>query len=227
MDGTAALFGPFVAELPQHVQTVTISYPADVALSYEQLTDRVRGELPVGKPYVIVAESYSGPIALQLAARPVGDLRAIVFVASFVARPLGVSGLCLARLPLTTVFRVRPPRWLLRWLLMEPDTPLDFVSAVRDAVSKVRPQVLAARMREALTVNRTNVAQSCSARVVCLTAEKDRLLRWRGEEGILRICYRADAVRISAPHLLLQCAPRAAVAAMSRLGLLEDTEAAS
>ncbi len=84
-------------------------YPTDVTLDYEQLTELAFRELPREKPYIIIAESYSGPIAIALATRSVGDLRAIVLIASFVARPLGLPGLFLARLPLRTVLSLRPP----------------------------------------------------------------------------------------------------------------------
>jgi hypothetical protein len=79
-DGTAELFKRFIKELPTNVE---------VTLDYEQLAE-LAFELPQEKPYIIIAESYSGPVATTLATRSAGDLRAIVLVASFVARPLGL-----------------------------------------------------------------------------------------------------------------------------------------
>jgi len=222
MDGTGILFAPFVSQLPRHVQALTFSYPTDVPFSYEQLSDRLLGELPKGKPYVIVAESYSGPIALELATRPPVDLRAIVLVASFAARPLGFLGVCLASLPLTTAFRIRPPRWMLRWLLMESATPPEFVATVQKTILKIRPGVLAARTKEALTVDRRDVVRACPVRIVCLTADRDRLLGARARDLVSQ---RVEAVTISAPHFLLQCAPKAAVDVMSKLGLFDIAEA--
>jgi pimeloyl-ACP methyl ester carboxylesterase len=99
MPGAGELFQPFVNELPPHVTAVTFSYPAGARLTYDQLADRVSRELPLERPDIIVAESYSGPIALALAARAIGDLRAVVLVASFAEQPLGLARLWLARLP--------------------------------------------------------------------------------------------------------------------------------
>jgi len=214
MDGTGRLFEPFVRELPPRVEAQTVSYPPGVHLTYDQLADRVRGQLPPSQPYIIVAESYSGPVAVRLAARPVGDLRAMVLVASFVSRPLGRWGGWIARLPWKAVFRLRPPRWALRWLLMDAATPSETVAALQAAIGLVRPSVLAARMREALRDDSTGAAMACRVRMVCLVAERDRLLRRR-----LSAC--SEVVMVPAPHLLLQCAPGAAIAAMSGLGLLE------
>ena len=226
MDGTGTLFEPFVKELPRHVQAERVSYPACVHLSYGQLADRVRGELPASRPYLIVAESYSGPVAVHLAAHPVGDLRAVVLLASFVSHPLSYWGPLVARLPWALVFRVRPPRWVLRWLLMDPATPPETVSAVREAIGKVRPVVLAARMREALRVDCTQAALACPVLVVCLIPDRDRLLGRHTARALRGVSQRIEVVTVRAPHLLLQCAPRAAVAAMSQLGLLDEAGAA-
>jgi hypothetical protein len=226
MDGTGSLFEPFRAQLPQHVQPVTVSYPPDVRLSYDQLADLVRGDLPVGQPYIIIAESYSGPVALRLAERPVGDLRAVVLVASFVSRPLGHWGSWTARLPWTAVFRVRSPRRVLRWLLMDAATPPGMVAAVQAAIGKVRPEVLATRMTDALRADCTKAALACPARIVCLVSGRDRLLGKHAARALRRVSQRIEVVTVRAPHLQLQCAPLAAVAAMNALGLLDEASAA-
>lgn len=186
-------------------------------MSYEQLADRVHGELPAGQPYIIVAESYSGPVALSLAASPAGDLRAIVLVASFVSRPLGLWGLPIARLPWALV---------LRWLLMNPETPPETVSALREAIGKVSPVVLAARLREALRVDCTQAALACPVRIVCLIPDRDRLLGRRAARALRRVSPRIEVATVHAPHLLLQCAPRAGIAAMNALSLLDEASAA-
>jgi hypothetical protein len=108
---------------------------------------------------------------------------------------------------------------------MESETPRAFVSAVQKTILKVGPDVLATRTREALTVDRTDAVRACPVRIVFLAAEKDRLLGWRGARVRGGVSQRLEVVTIAAPHFLLQCAPQAAVAAMSKLGLLDDPEA--
>jgi hypothetical protein len=85
MDGTGMLFKTFVGLLPYGINAKIVPYPTDRHMSYAELAELVIGALPRSTPYVIIAESYSGPVACILAAHPVGDLQGVVFVSSFVA----------------------------------------------------------------------------------------------------------------------------------------------
>jgi hypothetical protein len=211
MDGTGALFEPFIRLLPGDVDVRVARYPEDTYLTYEQLAERVATLIPVGSDYLIVAESYSGPVAALLAAHPVGNLRAVVLVASFVSLPLGRVGKWIAMVVPTAVFRLRLPAWFLRWLLM--DSP-DMVSAVQSAIARVKPAVLAQRFRDALAADYASVLATCAVRIVQLRPTADRLLGTRSHRGF------GEVVSVTGPHLLLQCAPEASLAALRELGLL-------
>lgn len=70
MDGTGTLFDPLLAVLPKTCQIKVIKYPTDASLTYEELERYVIERLPIGRsPLIVIAESFSGPIALRLAAR--------------------------------------------------------------------------------------------------------------------------------------------------------------
>src|SRR5258708_10534761 len=118
MDGTGTLFKAFIQLLPDGIDVRVASYPEDTYLTYEQLAERVMKVVPDSSPYVIIAESYSGPVASLAAAHPVGNLRAVVFVSSFVSLPCGHIGSWIAKVVPTALFRWRAPVWILRWFLM-------------------------------------------------------------------------------------------------------------
>ena len=113
MDGTGILFKAFVGLLPGGIDVRVVAYPEDEHLSYVELADRVRGGLPRGTPYVIIAESYSGPVASILAAHPIGNLQAVVFVSSFVALPGGRIGPWIATVMPTAVSVQEHSAWIL------------------------------------------------------------------------------------------------------------------
>jgi pimeloyl-ACP methyl ester carboxylesterase len=81
MDGTARLFEPFVRALPAGWSAAPVRYPPDRPLGYHALLDQV--PVPAGD-FVLVAESFGGPLALKVAAKNPTGLKAVVLVATFV-----------------------------------------------------------------------------------------------------------------------------------------------
>lgn len=87
MDGTGRLFGPFLDLLPGWVAPGRISYPTDVPLAYPDLEEIIERVLPSEGNFAILAESYSGPIAVRIAAKNPRGLRALILVGTFVTTP--------------------------------------------------------------------------------------------------------------------------------------------
>ena len=63
MDGTGDLFAPLLSALPPALRTIVVRYPCDRPLGY---AGRTRG--PKDQPFVLLGESFSGPIAAAIAA---------------------------------------------------------------------------------------------------------------------------------------------------------------
>jgi pimeloyl-ACP methyl ester carboxylesterase len=222
MDGTGHLFDAFLKCLSAGNQTKIVSYPAQAYLSYEQLEELVVRELPVSGKYIIIAESFSGPIALRLASRAYGDLVTIVLVSSFAYRPLGWKGSLLARLPLSVIFRLPFPDFVLRTFLLGSSASADDLSRARQVIGQVRPQVLASRLKEALTSDygKHQIHVHAIVRVVAIFAEYDHLLGHRSRQSVAEVCSKAEIEIVPAPHLALQAAPTAVLSALQKLGVL-------
>ncbi len=221
MDGTGSLFDPFLKLLPGYVRPMIISYPTHLPMSYEELAAHARAKLPRSEPYVLVAESFSGPIALLLAAEADRNLRAVTLVASFASTPFGARGRLIARLPWRIIFLFLPPLRVLRWLLMEPSTPKELVGAVQRAIKCVAPMVLASRVTAALVVDLAKRALDSPVRLVCLNPDRDRLLGTEASRRLSGLSPGIESFTIPGPHLLLQCVPHSCVSAMAALGLLD------
>lgn len=67
LDGTGRLFAPLIKILPSHYSPLVVAYPHDETLSYAALIDYVQGLIPKEESHILVAESFSGPIAINLA----------------------------------------------------------------------------------------------------------------------------------------------------------------
>ena len=182
--------------------------------SRQTLTDR---------DYVLVAESFGGPLALRLAASKPPHLCAVVLVCSFACSPLSLS----QKLVVPAVARALPssPRWAVRKLLVGDYAADATVDAVRAALSKVPPHVLRARFATLASCDETEAYLRCWAPMFYLQATRDRLLP---ASALARLEYLRPGLvveRIDAPHLLLQRAPDAALAQLSHW-LLGDKQRA-
>ena len=86
LDGTGRLFTPFARCLERSFDATVITYPPDRLRNYEELSAEVARALPE-PPFFIIAESFSGPVALKVAAREPPGLKAVILTASFVSNP--------------------------------------------------------------------------------------------------------------------------------------------
>src|SRR5687767_13530285 len=83
-DGTGKLFGPLQAALGTDVVSRTVRYDAERSL--EDYIDTVTRILPQENA-VLVAESFSGPVALSLLARHPTRIKCAVLCATFAVSP--------------------------------------------------------------------------------------------------------------------------------------------
>ena len=64
LDGAGELFADFVAALPEACTATVVAYPADKFLSYRDLRPFVSAAVPKSERFVLVAESFSTPLAI-------------------------------------------------------------------------------------------------------------------------------------------------------------------
>src|SRR4051812_11267801 len=89
MDGTGLLFEPLLRLWKEDAPPLVISYPSDQLLGYDALESLVGSRLIERDPYILIAESFGGPIAMRIAARRPPNLRGLVLSATFVREPRG------------------------------------------------------------------------------------------------------------------------------------------
>jgi pimeloyl-ACP methyl ester carboxylesterase len=219
MDGTGQLFGAFLGFLSTDYATKIVSYPHDTYLSYQQLEELVYKELPLYGKYMIIAESFSGPIALRLANRAPGDLVAIVLLSSFAYQPLRWKGFLFARLPLKHIFRLPLPDLILKAFLLGNSALASDVKQLRQAIRQVSTEVLARRLKAALTSDYGKHQIRRGTRVLAIFAENDHLLGRGARRSIVEVCPNAEIETVPGPHLALQIAPAAVFNILRKRGL--------
>jgi pimeloyl-ACP methyl ester carboxylesterase len=211
LDGSGRLFAPLLAAGPRAVDPEPVSFPPDRPLGYDELAALVRPRLP-RRRFVLLAESFSGPLAIRLAAERPRGLAALVLAASFVHRPLDpllhpVRGLVGARL-----FGLAMPAAVIRQFMAGPDAPDAVVAEVQRAVAAVSPMVLAHRSAEALRVDAREALAGVDVPILFLAPTRDRLIRRDAYEDVLALRPDAEVALVQAPHMVLQRSPHASLA---------------
>lgn len=204
MDGTGTLFAPFLAALPPDLPTRVLRYPPDRALGYPALEAIASAQLPDGD-LVLLGESFSGPLAVALAAKLGPRVRGLVLCCTFVRSPSPF--LRLVR-PLTRWVPVEAtPRWVLFRALLDPAGPPALRPLLLDAMAQVAPRALRERLHAMAGVDARAALATCRSHVLYLQAGRDRLVP--SACGDLVLAVRPDATRLTleGPHGLLQTLP--------------------
>jgi pimeloyl-ACP methyl ester carboxylesterase len=209
LDGTGELFGDFIAALPKSWTTTTVTYPADRFLPYTDLRPFVGAAIPQRERFVLVAESFSTPLAVWYAATNPPNLAAVVVCAGFVESPVRWSGIVKA-LAKPWLFRLKPPRTIVEYFLLGQNAPSDLFRKLRHAVERVSPDVLSGRVQEVLDCDGRDDLRRTTIPLLYLEATYDRLLSSSCKKEFSHL--RPDALfrSIPAPHLLLQREPQKA-----------------
>jgi pimeloyl-ACP methyl ester carboxylesterase len=205
LDGTGQLFSAFVACHPEGFRPVPLDYPPDRHASLNELAGLVRQRLPGGR-WLLLAESFSGPLAIRLAASRPPGLVGLVLVAT-AARWSRLHWLRSA--PLSAIFGLAAPSSALRWLLLGENASPELVLATRRAIGSVRPEVLAFRLRELAATDVTVELAQVAVPILYLQARQDRIARRAERRTIESRHPLVDAQILDGPHFLLQTAPAA------------------
>jgi pimeloyl-ACP methyl ester carboxylesterase len=209
MDGTGSLFRPFIDAVGPTFKIKVIQYPTDQAMDYRALLAHVRRELPVNEPYVVLGESFSGPIAVELAAEADPLLRGLILCCTFVRNPRPLlSGL---RFVIQSVPMWMPPMSVFGNLLLGKFSTPALRLALAQAIAQVTPAVMRARVHAVLCVDVTAQMTAVKIPILYLRATQDKLVPRSTSEWICHLNPRTQVVNVDAPHCPLQTTPLEAV----------------
>ena len=208
LDGTGKLFTPLIKYLPDQLRPVVVSYPRDIPYGYEDLLAIVQSSLPKDRKYIILGESFSGPLALLAAHHPQPGLIGIVLCATFVKNPFLLIPSWLSVLSFGPLYSLWPLTIRIRALFSRVDVEL--INAALEAVKSVKPAVIATRVKSLLRVNVEKELKDCPVPILYIESIRDRLIKKHNVERICHINKEVKVVRINTSHFVLQLAPEEA-----------------
>ena len=212
MDGTGEMFAPFVAALGSECKALSVRYPGDAALGYAQLEALVRARLPQGASYVVLGESFSGPIAAALSALPPPGMVGVVLCCTFVRNPRPQLAFFRGLLEMLPV-KAAPVAAFVPVLLGKHATSA-LLRALAGALVQVTADTLRARLRAVLQVDARASLAAAQVPVLYLRANQDRLVPPSAGAEVASCLPSTTFVSIDGPHLLLQACPRPAAQAV-------------
>lgn len=211
LDGTGLLFADFIAALGPDIKTIVVRYPTDQPLAYPELEAIARAHLPVDEDFYLLGESFSGPIAISIAATRPARLRGLVLCCSFARSPRPSLSPLRPLLPLVPVAAL--PLALLSFFVLGRFASPTLRRGLAESLSQVSPAALRARAGAALSVDVSASLHGFALPLLYLRATEDRVVPASASRTLLALVPGTRIVELPAPHFLLQVqAARAAIA---------------
>ena len=174
--------------------------------------------LPASSSFIIVGESFSGPLALMAAARHPSGLVGVVLCASFYRSPHPYLPSFLGGMVRPALLRLFPQCSQVKALFGGYSTSA-LRQLVREALSAVAPEVLACRLRAVLTVDASDALRCCHVPLLYLRGARDFVVpRWNATDT-QRLLPSASIHVVPAPHMILQTQPQLAAEALAQFAV--------
>jgi pimeloyl-ACP methyl ester carboxylesterase len=222
LDGTGDLFAALLIELSEFECRV-ITLPATGAQDYPSIVEQVKEKLPKDD-FVLVAESFSGPIGAVLASKGLPQMKGVIFVASFLSPPKKLLVGFARYLPLKMLSKMPLAGYFHKLLFLGPDASHQLVDLFQQTILSLSPQIIKARLKsiQSLSVSSENLDLPAAY----IQALSDRLVP-AGKIVEFKSRFENLTVQpIEGPHFILQSKPAECAVAISELVqlLLSQTE---
>ncbi len=203
LDGTGQLFRRFLQVYPGETQV--ISLPGDGPQDHRALAQRIHSQLPT-EDFVLLAESYSGLIAVHLMAMGLTRLKGVIFVASFLKSP----NPWLLRLGMFAPLERPPggviPRFVYRSLILGKQASDGLIREFLQVITQLSPGLVKKRIRALKHLHAPTL--EVDVPIFYLQAQQDRLIGRDCWDDFKRRFPAAECYPIDGPHLLLQSQPK-------------------
>jgi len=214
MDGTGLLFKPFVDVLDGKFAVQVVHYPQTGEMGYTELEAVAQAALPTQGRFIILGESFSGPIAISLAASRPDGLIGLVLCCTFARNPFP----CTQRLrPLASLLPMRlVPHFVQSMLMLGRFATPMLRALLAESLAQVSADTIRQRLQAITAVDVSTKLGTINVPVLYLQATEDRLVPAAAAKIIIKALPDTEIVRLQAPHSLLQAVPVDAKRAIER-----------
>ena len=211
LDGTGNLYTGLIAQLPDYDCTV-IPLPQSGAQSYVAVTQSIKRMLP-DEAFILLAESFAGPIAALLASEENPNLKGVVFVATFLSPPNRYLLASARRLPIKSLLRLPFARYFYQPLFFGADVDDDLVELFEETVRSLPERLIKERLDAIHTLDLD--LSPVGLPVTYLQAASDMLVPASKALEFRKYFNKVTVKAIEGPHFLLQANPCESAVAIS------------
>ena len=205
-DGTGRLFSPLRRQLLKDIDTIVLSYPNHRPMSYSELYHALKDELP-NTPYVLLGESFGGPLAMLLSKLAGANLKGIILCASFIRNPHPLLTKLLRPILKPSHFRKETPNWYIKAFLLGSFSDETLAHNMKAATRELTPEIYYCRLKEIADIDVTKILENCEVPILYIRASQDRLVYKSSMRLIKSLGKNVTVQSIDAPHMLLQTQP--------------------
>lgn len=158
IDGTGISFEPLGKGLPKDIPVTVIQYPADRFLDFEQTVQWVKPQVSsFQEDVVVIAESFSGPVAAALIGSGQIKSKCLILCATFARSPRPILLKLLYYLPLAYLMRMPFPKAVFKHVVQEGQAAADvFFDMWQEVNTRVPAAIIAHRLE---IISRVDVRQ--------------------------------------------------------------------
>ena len=201
LDGTGLVFEPLLQLLPESIDAAVVRYPVDRVMTFQEHVDFAREQFPENKPFVLLAESFSGPVGLQLLAKPPKNLVGVILVATFARYPSPFLLDAANYLPQNLLLKFFSTNLLTRFFCLGSASKAS-VNLFRRALATVKQKVLSSRL-QILAELPPPPDSTFPGPCLYLQASHDRMVPPRALLPLQKHLPQLQVKQISGPHIIL------------------------
>lgn len=199
------MFFPIIPLLERHFEVHVVRYSDEITV--EEYVESALAQLPTNCPVSLVAESFSGPIAIILLANKRANFQASVLSATFCKSPLPLLTQASNYLP-EKLFSSNPVNNVLLDLFVTGSNSNPEVrNKLHEVVKKVSPSQRQNRIRLVNEVDVTDKIKSIGVPLLYIQATKDRIVLENSGAAIMKHAKNMRIVPVTGAHMILQTQP--------------------
>lgn len=207
LDGTGKSFEPLLPLIADDARITIVRYPADRYLSFDETVACAASQIPQGTSPVVIAESFSGPVAVRLVASGKISSKALVLCATFVRSPRPVLWRIARFLHLPLIIRADMPRFFFKIVIGRDDLIDALLPLWKKVHAGVPPRVMESRLGIINEVDVRSDLDKLTVPCLYLQAKNDRIIPSSCLKDLTSHLPHLRVNSFDAPHFILQALP--------------------